>query len=47
MDAEKKILTETPNEADMKRSYSQSMCDERAKKNKKLTKRISELEQKK
>jgi len=45
IDVEKEILTETLKEADMKRSYHQSMCDGRVKKNEELTKRISELEQ--
>jgi hypothetical protein len=43
IDAEKKILTESLKEAEMKQLYFKSVFDERTNKNEELTKRISEL----
>ena len=45
IDVEKKILTESLKEAEMKQSYYKNVFDERANKNEELTKRIAELEE--
>ncbi len=45
MDLEKKLLAKTPKEAEMKRSYCKTVCDERANKNEELMKGIAKLEQ--